>query len=286
MNLIEIIKLALKISLVLTALGYGLKATPTDAFYLFRNPGQLIRSILAMNILMPAVAIGMALVFDLPPLVKVALIAISVSPLAPLFPKKPLQAGGHESYVIGLMVAASLFSIVLIPLTLELIGDLIDKPVEFSTKAIFLTVLVTVIVPLVLGIAFRYFAPTFAEKIASPVARFAQILLILSFLPILFKLFPAIFHLIGNGTVLAIAAFVVIGVLVGHLLGGSDQENRTVLALATAFRHPAIALTLASANLPDHKLVPATIILYLFINAIVVLPYIKWVERGNAKNTG
>jgi hypothetical protein len=40
--------------------------------------------------------------------------------------------------------------------------------------------------------------------------------------------------LIGNGTPWSIASFVLIGVTIGHLLGGPDQANRTTLGLATA----------------------------------------------------
>lgn len=281
MNALEIIKLVLKISIFLTALGFGLQAVPRDVFYLFRHPGQLLRAFLAMNIIMPVFAIVVALNFELSPLVKVALIAISLSPLPPVFPKKTKQTGEDGSYTIGLMVAACLFSLVMIPLTLTLLEKLLDKPVEISMPAILIAVLTTVFAPLLLGIAIRYLAPALAEKTAGWVARIAQILLIISVLPILFKMFPAIIHLAGHGTILVLVAFVLVGLVVGHLLGGPSPENRSVLALATAARHPAIALSLASANLPDHKLLPAAILLYLLINAIVILPYQKWIAKRN-----
>lgn len=280
MNAVAIITLVLKISIFLTSLGYGLKTTSADALYLFRKPGLLLRSVLAMNVIMPVIALLFAINFELPPLVKVALVAISVSPLAPLFPKKPDKAGGREAYVIGLMLVASLLSIILIPLTLKIVSNILHKPVGISMQAIVVTLLVSVIVPLILGIATRHFAPAFSEKIVTPVARIAQILLIVSVIPILFKMFPAIIHLVGNGTVLAIAAFTVIGILVGHFLGGPESADRSVLSLATASRHPAIAISLAFANLPDHKLVPAAIVLYLLINALVALPYQKWLRKN------
>jgi BASS family bile acid:Na+ symporter len=279
MNAVAIIGLVLKISLFLTALGFGLKTTSTDAFYLFRKPGLLLRSVLAMNIIMPVIALLIAYNFALPPIVKVALVAISVSPLAPLFPKQPIKAGGREAYVIGLMLIASLLSIVLIPLTLKVLSSIIDRPVAVSIQAIVVTVLVSVIVPLLLGIATRHFAPAFTGKIVNAVTRIAQVLLIVSVVPVLLKMFPAIIHLVGDGTILAIAAFSIIGLLVGNFLGKPDPADRSVLALATATRHPAIAVSLASANLPDHKLVPAAILLYLLLNALIALPYQKWLRK-------
>ena len=66
------------------------------------------------------------------------------------------------------------------------------------------------------------------------------------------------------------------GLAAGHLLGGPQSEDRTALALSTSSRHPAVALAMASANFPDQKLIPAAILLYLIVNAIVSLPYLAW----------
>ena len=69
-----------------------------------------------------------------------------------------------------------------------------------------------------------------------------------------------------------------VGLAIGHLLGGPAPENRTSLAISTASRHPGIALALAQANFPAEKLVLAALLLYLLINAIVSIPYILWAE--------
>ena len=280
MTAATIIMLSLKISLFLTALGFGLNATLTDLWYLLRQPGQLLRSVLAMNMIMPLVAMFMAFLFGLPPLVKVTLLAISVSPLAPLFPKNTLKAGGHEGYVIGLMVVASVLSILLIPLTLEILAHLLHKSIAIDLKALIITAFLSVIMPLILGIFLRRFASTFAEKIAGPVSGISRILLIVSVLPVLVKMFPAVMHLAGNGTIVAIATFVFAGILVGHLLGGPARTDSAVLAMATASRHPAIALLVASSNMQNHNLAPAAILLYLLINAAAALFYLKWLQ-GN-----
>jgi BASS family bile acid:Na+ symporter len=53
--------------------------------------------------------------------------------------------------------------------------------------------------------------------------------------------------LVGNGTILALGAFTLAGLAAGHLLGGPNRDDCTVLALATASRHPGVALAIASA---------------------------------------
>jgi BASS family bile acid:Na+ symporter len=104
----------------------------------------------------------------------------------------------------------------------------------------------------------------------------ATILLVVSALPILFKMWGPMTSLIGDGTLLAMIAFVLVGLIAGHILGGPSQEDRSVLALACASRHPAIALVIASQTFPNEKLVAPAVLLYLLVSTIVAVPYLKW----------
>jgi BASS family bile acid:Na+ symporter len=69
--------------------------------------------------------------------------------------------------------------------------------------------------------------------------------------------------LIGSGAALSIAMVVVIAIAAGHWLGGPDPDERSTLALASAMRHPGIAMAIASLNVPQEPRVPAAVILYL-----------------------
>ena len=231
-----------------------------------------------MNVTMPL----FAAIFELHPAVKIALLVLSVSPVPPILPKKEIKAGGGSSYPFGLLVAAALFAIVVVPISVELLGRAFARTVQVAPATVAQLVLKTVFIPLAAGIAVRYFAPAFAERIAKPVSLVAMVLLVVSALPIVFTAWPAITSLIGNGTILAIAAFVVVGLAAGHLLGGPDPEDRTVLALSTASRHPGVAIAIASANFPGQKLVFAAVLLYLIVNAVVSLPYLNWRKRQRA----
>lgn len=86
---------------------------------------------------------------------------------------------------------------------------------------------------------------------------------------------------IGISAVVAtIAAFVLLGLAVGHLLGGPDAHDRAVLALATATRHPGIALAIGATNFPEQKAVLPAILLYVVLGAILTLPYVMWRKRA------
>lgn len=280
MNLTTLILLALKVSIFLTVFALGLNASLIDTTYLFRNPGRLVRSLLPIYIIMPLVAAALIAAFDIHPAVKIALAALAVSPIPPLLPKKQLKAGGEASYTIGLLVAMSLFAVVFIPTTIKLLERAFKTPAQMTPVAVAQLVLVTVLVPLAIGIAVRRALPEFAERMVKPISLVATVLLLVSALPILFAAWPAVVSLIGNGTIAVIAAFTLVGLAAGHLFGGPDPRDRTVLALSTASRHPGVAIAIASTNFPQQKLALAAILLYLLVSAIVTIPYLNWCKRA------
>jgi BASS family bile acid:Na+ symporter len=279
MDAASILLLAVKASIVLTVLGLGLNATWQDALSLFRQPGLLLRSVLSMNVIMPLVAAGLVVMFDLPPTVKVALVALAISPVPPILPKKELKAGGHASYAVGLLVAVGLLAIITVPIGVSWFSRAFDRSGEIAPLAVAKIVLTSILAPLVVGIAMRQQVPALAERIARPVAVVGMILLIASGLPLAYAAWPAIHALIGNGTVLIIAAMAVIGLAVGHVLGGPQADDRTVLALSTASRHPAIALAAAVAAGAETKPQLAAILLYVIVAVLVSIPYVAWRRR-------
>src|SRR5262249_2546785 len=164
MNLADLIQLGVKASIVLTVFALGLKASPQDAIYLFKRPGLLIRSVLSMSIVMPVFVVVLVSAFNfLHPAVKIALGALSVSPVPPVLPKKVRKAGGTGSYTIALLVAAGLFAIVLVPLTLHVFGIIFAIPRGISPREIAMIVLITILAPLAAGIAVHVMAPAFAD---------------------------------------------------------------------------------------------------------------------------
>jgi bile acid:Na+ symporter, BASS family len=110
------------------------------------------------------------------------------------------------------------------------------------------------------------------------VAVVAKVLLPLAVLAVLAGTWRAVWDARGEGSVVAMVAFVVAGLLAGHLLGRRDREHSVVLALSTACRHPAIALSIASASFPDEHF-GGTILLYLIVSAVVGMPYLARQRR-------
>jgi BASS family bile acid:Na+ symporter len=266
MSLEGVILLVLKTSIALDTLGAGLQTTFAEATSLCRRPSDLARAFISMNVVMPVFALALAMTFNLHPAVKIALVALSVSPIPPLFPRRALKAGGRD-YTFGLLVAMALLAIIVIPVAMKIFERLTGLPLQMPARSVASLVGTTIVLPLFGGIALRRLVPGFAERTARPIGILALVLLVLSVVPVLFVSARTILSLIGNGTVLSLAAFALVGLGAGYLLGG-EPENRRVLALATSARHPAIAVAIAQTNFPDHKLVVPAIVLYLLISII------------------
>jgi len=274
-----VILLVLKASIIVSVFAIGLKATFADATFLFRRPGHLVRALLSMNVLMPLTALAVGAPFDLHPAVKIALVVIAVSPMPPILPNRALKAGGTKAYTIGLLVAAATLSIVVIPLSMEMFARLTGLPLVMPAGAVAALVLTTILAPLLAGIAVRTVAHARADRIARPIGILGSVLLMMSAVPILIGLAGTVFSVISNGTVLSLVAFAVAGLIVGHVLGGPEPDTRQVLALATASRHPAVALSIAHANFPAQTLAGAEVFLYLILSGALSALYLSWLKR-------
>jgi len=282
MKLQMMILLGIQASILGTVFCYGLQATWQDAVHLVRHRGLLVRSLLSMFVVMPIAAILIVNLLPLPRPTQIVLIALAISPIPPMLPKKEGKAGGQASYGLGLMITMGLLAIVLSPLAAELIGLYFNRSFDVDAAAVAKPVLMMIALPLALGMAVRAWKPALAARLARPLLIASTILLVVCALAIIVGISRAMWGLIGNHTLLAMFLFACIGLLAGHWLGGPVGEQRTVLALSSASRHPAIALAIAKSNFPDERFLAATVVLYLLVATITVLPYVQWRKRANA----
>jgi bile acid:Na+ symporter, BASS family len=248
---------------------------------LFRTPKLLARTVLSMNIIMPIVAALWVSIFSLPLAVGVALVSLSVSPVPPAIQKSEITAGGRREYVVGLMVAMSLLAIVIVPLTVVIYNRIFGASATVTPLAVAKIMLKSVIAPLFVGLLIRQWIPA-AEKASGAILAVASILLIVGVVFLLYGMWPITRSYLGNGVGLMLAIVAAIGLGVGHFLGGPSEGDRTVLAISTASRHPAMALAIATsgpatANAVKEEL--AAILLYVVIAAIISFPYKKWRAR-------
>jgi BASS family bile acid:Na+ symporter len=278
MSLQSLVVLAIQLSIMATVFGFGLRARMADLLHLVHRPGLLARSLLAVFVVMPLFAVVVATAFDFPRTVQLALVALAIAPLPPVLPRKQGKAGGDTSYAIALIATIALLAIAIVPLSLELLARLFHQDFAIPFSSVALLIVKTTLAPLAAGMIVHWMLPAVADRIERPLALVGTTLLALGALVVIAGSLPAIWAQIGNGAIYACVAFVVVGLAVGHLLGGPEDRDRAVLALATACRHPAIALAIASANAPDERF-GAIIVLYLLLSTLIGLPYVMWRKR-------
>ena len=280
MTLAQLIPIVIQISMALILFCVGLHARLEDITSLWSKPGLLLRSLLAMNVVMPVFAVLVAVLFDLNVVVEAALIAMALSPIPPILPNKEIKAGGGPSYIIGVLVVTGVLSIVFVPLAARLLGEAFGRSVNVSPVTIARIVTTSILLPLLAGVGLRKLSATLADRIARPLSVFGTLLLIVAFVPVLLAQWRNFGHLLGNFSLLAIVAFVVVGLAVGHLLGGPDPDDRTVLALSTATRHPAVAMAIVH-EAHDKELALGAVLLVLLVGGVVSVPYVKWRRRSH-----
>jgi BASS family bile acid:Na+ symporter len=273
-----LILLALQVSVFCTVFGFGLHTATSDVLYLIRRPALLARSLFAMFVVMPAVAIALATTFEFRRVVQIALVALSISPVPPLLPRRQGQAGALGPFPLGLMALLALLSIALVPGALWVIQGIVKEPLEMSPLALARVVFETALAPLAFGMIVRMLFPAVTPRLGMVVTRLAWVLLGVGIAGLLAAYVQAMWALLGNGTIAAMTVFIVAALAVGHILGGPEPEHSAVLALSNACRHPAIAVSIASANFPDERF-GATVLLYVVMNLALCIPYIRWQRR-------
>jgi BASS family bile acid:Na+ symporter len=81
-----------------------------------------------------------------------------------------------------------------------------------------------------------------------------------------------IVSLIGTGGLIAIVIFLLVALVLGYLVGGSDAGTRSVMGLGTAQRNLSAAMVVAAQNFSDKPNVLVTVIVAGIIGLLLLMP--------------
>lgn len=283
MTVTGIVGVGINLSIVLMVFGMALTAGIGGVRLIRRDPFLLLRALVAMYVVMPLVAVAIALWFELSRPLLIALMLLALAPVPPVLPVKQIKAGGGAEFVLGLLVASALAAIVVVPGGIEIIGRIFGRDLEVPLGVTAGVVGASVLAPMLAGLVVARMAPRVAARISAPLLKLSSVLLVALFLPVLVLSWDTLLKQVGDFTVVAILLFIGIGLAAGHLLGGPDGDNRTTLALATATRHPGVAIAVMHAVTPADKEIVAVVFLYLLVGIIATLPYVKWRRHVSAR---
>jgi BASS family bile acid:Na+ symporter len=264
-----------KMSVTVLILAIGMQSTVDDLTYLWRRPWLLTKSMVAMYVFVPLMAVALARVLPVPFGLKVAVVVVAISAGAPLVPRK-LMPLSNDGYVFSVIATSSLLAIVTVPLWLIALSALSGATPEITPAEVARLLGKAFLLPLAIGMGIRMLAPDLSEKLADVLLKAGGIVLTLGGLVLLVLGWPLLKEA-GWISLLVLGLLTALALAIGHLLGGPEEEDRTALAIACATRHLGIAVLVAAA-VPGQR-TGVLVIAYLVASLLASIPYIRWRKR-------
>lgn len=275
-TLLDALKITLFLSLFLVKFGQGVKIKPGDLRFFRDRRVLMVKSVLAVDILVPAVFLLILLIIRPPRPVSVGLAILAASPAAPFAFWKVHRAGGHLAYAASLQFVLA----VLVPLTAPLVLLFFSRALGVSAGVhpsdVALQVFAAQLLPIGLGI----FAGARSKRVirlGTPLIKAATLILILLLLVILLYMHEAFLEL-GARSYAAVVLSAAGAVAVGHIMSPKEPGMRTALAVETAMRNPGLALLIATLNFPQARPLPILVPIAI-VSSLVVTVYANWQNR-------
>ena len=159
----EIVTKIAPICLALIMLGLGLGLSVKDFTRILRVPKDFFVGFFSQLIILPIVALGVALILDLPSPIAVGLMIIAAAPGGVTSNVLTKFANGDVALSISLTAVVSLISIISVPFIVITSADILGVNIStnISMTRIALKMALVVTVPVIIGMVIRGFAENF-----------------------------------------------------------------------------------------------------------------------------
>ncbi len=257
-------------------LATGLSLTVAQIAKPLKNVRLVVLALAANFVLVPLLAYGITLLLPLDEALAIGLIVLSTVAGAPFLVKEVQAAKGDLSLGVGLMFLLMVVTIFYVPLVLPLLLP----GVAVNAWDIAKSLIVTMLLPIVLGLLYRSHAAESAQEWAATLNKMSGVALLLMLVTGLGLNISNILSLIGSWGFLALFLFVAGSLLIGFVLGGRETAVRNVLALGTAQRNVAAAILVTTINFSGTMTLP-----FILVGSIVLpLILIPMAKRMGARS--
>jgi len=260
------IQILVPITLIEMMVAIGLSVSIAELAAVARNWRLVTKAALANYLCVPVVTVGLLLLFQPADImVPVGFLILAVCPGAPFGPGCTRIAKGNVATAVGMMVLLAASSALAAPLLLRLLLPLLSgsKALHVDATKIVVTLLVTQLAPLCLGLGIRHLLPGLANKMQAPANLLSALLNLATFGIVLIVYFPLLSEIRLRGyagmLVLLVASWAT-----GWMLGGPGSDNRKALALATSLRNVGVGLVIATGNFGGTAAVTAVLAYGIF----------------------
>ncbi len=238
--------------------GMGLTLKAVDFKLILTNPLPVIIGVCAQYIIMPLSAFLIAYIMNLPSELAAGLVLLGSVPGGTASNVMVYLAKGN----VPLSITMTSFSTLLAPIATPLILLLLaGKWMPVDPMAMFTSIIQVIILPIILGIIVRKFAPRIVEKSMNviPLISVVAIMIIVSAV------------VAGNVASIASAGFIVFtavalhnafGLLFGYLTAlvlGLDESNRRAISIEVGMQNSGLGVALATAHFGPFAALPSVL---------------------------
>ena len=274
--------------LTLLMFDLGLSLRFEDFGKVFRHPWPLAVALFGQLVLLPAIALGQAYLFGLPPVFFIGLVLIACCPGGSSSNVFSKLAGGDVALSVTLTALSSIITLFTIPFIMSWATQLVGESVGITLPVgnLIKQNLVLMLLPVLLGIGLHYAWPTGADKTDKVLSKLAFPLLLVLITVFYIQHRHTILENIGIlGLCVTALILVAIGVssLLSRLVKNSARQRRTVI-IEVGMQNAAQAIAIASSPLifaNEEMAIPA--ILYSLMMNIVLLTYVGVVRKKGVK---
>jgi BASS family bile acid:Na+ symporter len=269
----QIFKVVVSVVIPFASVLTGLRTATVDPFWLLKRPSLLLRSLLAILVLVPLGTVAFLEVVRASALVEtgliVAILAVGIGPPAVL--KDTRAAEANVGFEVELNVILMAIAVAFVPTAVALIGRYFRLELRLEAWRVAGVVLTRAVLPLFVGVLIARLLPRVAAPMGRVGAQIVQIVLLAVVALALLVSWRGLLELGAQGWLTSSA--VALGALVvGHLCGGPDPANRRVLATFSSIRFPGLALLIASIA-PLAKGVMPVVLAYVISSVVLVAIY-------------
>ena len=235
-----------------------------------KNVRLVILALLANFVLVPLLAYAITKVIPLEQPLQIGVILLGTAAGAPFIPKLVQGAKGNVAYGVGLMFLVMVVTIFYLPFILPLMLP----GVEVNPWDIARSLIVTMLIPLVIGMLIKSLSPDVADHWAPVMNKISSLSILIMMVVGLGLNISNILGFIGTRGIGAMVLLIAGALLIGMLLGGRDPGIRTAMGLSTANRNGAAAILVATQNFSGTDTLPFVLV-GVIVMLLVVIPAAK-----------
>ena len=264
------------IFVVSSVLGVGLSLTVSQILAPLRQARLVVLSLIVNFVVVPVLAVAMTKMLSISEPAKIGLLLLGSAAGAPFLPKIIELVKGDIAFAVALMVLLMVASLAYMPLVLPLLLP----GVSVNSMGIAQSLLVTMILPLSIGLCIKARRESLAVRLRPMMSRLSNVSILIALLLIPAMNSRSLLEFMSVQIFAASTLFVGLSFAAACLLGGPGAEARRVLGFGTAARNIPAALLVARQNFDDPQVMIMVIVVGL-LSLIVLAPLAVVFVRRN-----